>query len=376
MIVGGAQLNTLYTCRLLDRRRFRATLLTGSELGSEGDLLSTARDEVPTVVIPSLVRDIRPRKDLAAYRSIATHLRAGAYSVVHTHTSKAGILARYAAHRRGIPVIVHTAHGWQWTHARSRGMNRLIIEAERCAARFSDRIIVVSERDREKGLEAGVGRPEQYVLIESAIPLDTFDPAKVDGAAFRAEFRIPLDAPVVGTVGRFAYQKAPEVMLEAAMKLLSRSPCSHFVYVGDGPLRERLLNNLGRVDARKRLHLAGIRRDVSAALAAMDVFALSSRYEGLPRVAVEAMAMGKPVVTTPADGIVDVVEDNLTGNLVPFEDSEALAQAMVSLINAPARARAMGAEARKRVLPRFDVNEMVRRIEATYVQLLGEKGIA
>jgi glycosyltransferase involved in cell wall biosynthesis len=375
MIVGGAQLNTLYTCRLLDPGRFRATLLTGPEQGAEGDLLTTARAEVPTVLIPSLGREIHPLRDFTAYRAILSHLEETPYTVMHTHTSKAGILARYAARRRRVPVVVHTAHGWQWTHARGGGMNRLIIEAERRAARLTDRIIVVTAKDREKGLEAGVGRPEQYVLIESAIPLEEFDPEAVDGCAFRTELGIPLDAPVVGTVGRFAYQKAPEVMLEAAMKVLSRSPKAHFVYVGDGPLRDRLVRGMEAREARHRLHLTGIRRDVPAALAAMDVFALSSRYEGLPRVAVEAMAMGKPVVTTPADGVVDVVAKGETGFLVPFEDSESLAQALLSLVRDPDRARAMGQEGRRRVRPRFDVKAMVHRIESVYTELLQEKGV-
>jgi glycosyltransferase involved in cell wall biosynthesis len=376
MIVGGAQLNTLYTCRLIDKDRFRATLLTGPELGSEGDLLSTAREQVPTVVISSLGREIRPWQDVRAYRSILSHLGQNRYSIVHTHTSKAGILARFASHRRRVPIVVHTAHGWQWTHARGGIMNRLIIESERRAARVTDRIIVVAERDRQKGLEAGVGRPEQYVLIESAIALDEFDPRAVDGETFRTELGIPLDAPVVGTVGRFAYQKAPEIMLQAALKVLSRSPRAHFVYVGDGPLRDRLVSGLGLEEAGSRLHLTGIRREVPAALAAMDVFALSSRYEGLPRVAVEAMAMGKPVVTTPADGVVDVVIEGETGCLVPFEDPGALADALLRLIHDTDRARAMGEEGRRRVRSRFDVARMVRRIEELYEEVLEEKRIA
>lgn len=375
MIVGGAQLNTLYTCRLMDRDRFDPVLLTGPQLGTEGDLLSMTEAGVPVVMVDALRREINPWHDLRAYRSILAHLNANDYLILHTHTSKAGILAREAAHRGGVPVIIHTAHGWQWTHARGPLMNRMIIAAERRVARYSDRIIVVAEKDREKGLAAGVGRPEQYVLIESAIPLDDFDPASVNGSGFRAERGIPGAAPVVGTVGRFAYQKAPEVMLKAALRLLDLHPDLHFVYVGDGPLKQEVLAQLDIAVGMPRLHLVGIRGDVPSVLAAMDVFLLSSRYEGLPRVAVEAMAMGKPVVSTPADGVVDVVKEDETGHLVAFENSDELAAAASSLLNHPQKMRAMGDNARRLVLPRFDLRRMVRRIEEVYKEVLEDKGL-
>lgn len=376
MIVGGAQLNTLYTCRLHDRARFLPTLLCGPELGSEGDLLTGARESVPTVVVPSLGREIRPFRDLRAYRSIVSHLRARPYQIVHTHTSKAGILNRVAARRCRVPVVIHTAHGWQWTHARGGGMNRFIIEAERRAARITDRIIVVADKDREKGLEAGVGRPEQYVTIESAVPLEDFNPDATDGAAVRRELGIPPDAPVAGTVGRFAYQKAPEIMLKAAMTFLAAAKNAHFIYVGDGPLRESLTRRLQTERFAGRLHLTGIRRDVPAALAAMDAFALASRYEGLPRVVVEAMAMGKPVVSTPADGVTELVKEGETGHLVSFEDSQELAAGLLSLTGDPERSRAMGAAARRMVSERFDLKAMVRRIESVYSELLEAKGVS
>jgi glycosyltransferase involved in cell wall biosynthesis len=173
-------------------------------------------------------------------------------------------------------------------------MNRFIIESERWAARITDRLVVVAAEDRKKGLAAGVGAPERYVLIESSIPLDTFDPSSVDVGAVRARLGIPDGAPVAGTVGRFAYQKAPEIMLEAARKILESQPDAHFVYVGDGPLRDEVLSMMGEFAGHPRLHLAGVVTDVAPLVAGFDVFLLSSRYEGLPRVVVEAMALEKP----------------------------------------------------------------------------------
>lgn len=374
MIVGGAQLNTLYTCRLLDPERFRATLLTGPELGPEGDLLTTARKEVPTVLVPTLGREIHPFRDFRAYRDILAHLNQTPYEVVHTHTSKAGILGRLAARRCGVPVIIHTAHGWQWTLARNAAMRRFIVDCERWAARFTDRIVVVSEGDREKGLREGVGRPEQYTVIESAIPLDEFDPERVPFRDVRQELGIPDNGVVAGTVGRFSHPKEPEVMLRSAARILERREDAHFIYVGDGPDREAVLSRLGVLRDHPRLHLVGLRRDIPRLLAGMDVFLLSSSSEGLPRVIVEAMAMKKPVVSTPAGSVPDLVDEG-TGRLVPFGSDESLSEAALMFLGDPNLAAAAGERGQRRVRERFGVEGMVHRIAALYDQVVEEKGV-
>lgn len=373
MIVGGAQLHALHLCQRLDPARFRTELLTGPELGPEGDLLTTALDTVPTHVVPELGREMEPARDLRAYRAVKRYLEAKRFHIVHTNTSKAGILVRQAARAAGVPIILHTVHGWQWTHARRGTMNRFIIASERWAARFTDRLIVVTEKDREKGLKAKVGRAEQYVLIESSIALERFRPDPEKGKTLRSELGISERAPVAGTVGRFAHQKAPEVMLAAARRILEANPEAHFVYVGDGPLRDEILTGMGDFAGHPRLHLLGIQEDVVPSLAAMDVFLLSSRYEGLPRVVVEAMAMEKPVVSTPADGVLEIVVPDTTGELVPFEDDRLLAAAALSLLSDTVRARAFGHRARELVLRRFDLDSMVQRTEHLYDQLIREK---
>ena len=375
MIVGGAQLHALYLCQKLDPARFQTELLTGPELGPEGDLLTTALSSVPTHVVPELGREMNPWRDLRAYREVKRYLEAKRFHIVHTNTSKAGILVRQAARAARVPVILHTVHGWQWTHARRGAMNRFIIASERWAARFSDRLIVVTEKDREKGLAAGVGRPEQYVLIESSIALDRFRPDAEKRRTLRSALGISEWAPVAGTVGRFAHQKAPEVMLAAARRILDANADAHFIYVGDGPLRSEVLERMGDIASHPRLHLLGIQEDVVPSLAAMDVFLLSSRYEGLPRVVVEAMAMEKPVVSTPADGVLEIVLPERTGALVPFEDDAALAQTTLRLLEHPERAREQGRTARALAIERFDLESMIQRTASLYDAVLREKGL-
>ncbi len=380
MIVGGAQLNTLYSCTLADPARYRAEIATGPQTGPEGNLPASPEASGVTVhAIPGLRREVNPLAELQAYRDLAALLRGAAaqgdpFQVVHTHTSKAGILGRLAAHRGRVPAVIHTVHGWQWTQARRGRENGLIVAAERRAARWSDRLIVVAERDREKGLEAGVGTPEQYVHIESAIPLDRFQANPAARAEVRGMLGIPAEAPVAATVGRFAYQKAPEVFLRAALRMLDRMPDAHVVHVGDGPDREQALRAVPQAASHSRLHLMGLREDVPRILGACDLFLLSSRYEGLPRVVVEAYALGLPVVSTPADGVVEVVEDGVTGILTPFGDDAAMAEAAERLLRAPDLRRTMGDRGRDSVRRRFDVRTMVARIQDLYDEVLAGKG--
>lgn len=380
MMVGGAQLTALQTAERLSRTDYRCELLTGPQTGPEGDLLSVARDVVPTTILPTLVREVHPWHDARALkdarRFLASQGRLGdPFQVVHTHVSKAGAIVRQAARSVHTPVIVHTAHGWQWTNPSQGVLNRIMVATERWAARFTDLILVVSEQDREKGLAAGVGIPTQYRLVESAIDLEAFDPSRVRGTTVRNELAIPHGVPVVGTVGRFAYPKEPEVMLEAARRLLAAHSSLHFVYAGHGPDRERVLARFPDLVAHPRMHLPGLRRDVPELLALLDVFLLSSTLEGLARTVVEALAMGIPVVSTPAGGVPEVVIDSVTGRLVPFADPEALAQATLALLDAPEVAAAWGAEGSRRVRLRFDVNRMVAAIEDIYRELLARKGL-
>lgn len=369
-------MTALDLCRFLDRQRFETTLMTGPELGPEGDLLAAAGvTGLPVVLIPKLGREIRPVRDTGAYLDIRSHLRRHPYDVVHTHVSKAGFLVRHAAHKRGVPVIVHTAHGWQWTLARSERMRRFIIGCERWAARFTDRIVVVAEGDREKGLREGVGRPEQYVVIESAICLDDFDPKRVQGGEVREELGIAPGSRVAGTVGRFSHPKEPEVMLRAARRILEAREDAHFIYVGNGPDREAVLSGLGDFRSHPRLHLVGLRHDVPRWVAAMDVFLLSSSSEGLPRVVVEAMALEKPVVSTPAGSVPELVIEDRTGCLIPFGSDEDLAGAALGLLNDAPRAGRFGREGRQRVTARFGRESMVRRTEVLYEEVLDEKGV-
>jgi len=182
----------MYAADLLDPERFRVDVLSGPQTGSEGSLIEEVRSRgIPLTILPNLVRQVHPYHDALAVHKIKRFIRSGNYSIVHTNSSKAGILGRLAARRVATPVIVHTVHGWSFHEHMSAAVRRLYIAMERMAASCTDAFIVVTDQDIEKGLRAGIGTPERYHLIRSALPLEEFDPAEHDGGEVRDALGLP-----------------------------------------------------------------------------------------------------------------------------------------------------------------------------------------
>lgn len=371
LIVGGAQENTLFTAELLDVSRYQVDLISGSQTGSEGSLVEEARSKgIPLTIVPHLVRQISPFQDLLALLKLTHIIRRGQYTIVHTHSSKAGILGRLAARLARTPIIVHTVHGWSFHDYMSPLTRKIYIGLEQRMAKLSDALIVVAEQDIAKGLAAGIGQPNQYHLIRSAIPLEDFDPAKYNRQEVRQELGLPTDAPVIGNVGRFSPQKNPLVWAQVAGLIGRALPQSRFILVGDGPLRHELQEKLAQEGIAERTVLTGLRRDVPRLLAAMDIFLLTSLWEGLPRVIPQAMAMRLPIVAARVDGIAEAVQNGVTGYLFDPDDTNGMAQACVTLINDPAMRQAMSARGRDLALKNYDLRHMLTQIDSLYQHLL------
>jgi glycosyltransferase involved in cell wall biosynthesis len=246
---------------------------------------------------------------------------------------------------------------------------RLFVQLERWTAAMSSALVVVSSVLKETGLREGIGVPEQYATIYSGIELAEFGRPGLDGAAKRAELGIPAGVPVVGTVGRLSSQKNPEDLLIAARTVIQRMPDVRLLIVGDGPLRARVEESARIMGISGNVLFTGIRHDVPDLMASLDVFVLSSLWEGLPRVIPQAMAAGKPVVCTNVDGNAEAVRDGVNGLLVRPKDPDALADAILQLLRNPGLARQMGVEGRKRVAM-FSADRMMEDIEVLYQKLL------
>jgi glycosyltransferase involved in cell wall biosynthesis len=374
LIVGGAQENTMFTAALLDKDRYQVEVISGPQTGSEGSLMEELRQRGGQLtILPELLRQISPLNDLLALWKLYRLIKTEKYTIVHSHSSKAGILARIAARLAGAPIIIHTIHGWSFHDHMSPRLRNTYIFLEKLCARFSDMLIVVAKPDIQKGLQSGIGSPAQYRLIRSAIPLDDFKPQAIDRLKVRAALDIPADAPVLGNVGRFSTQKNPLDWVKIAGRVGHSLPNAWFLLVGDGPLRPQVEQALKDEGIFEQTVLTGLRRDVASMMGAIDVFLLTSLWEGLPRVIPEAMAMGVPVVAYQVDGTAEAVLPGETGCLCPPGSLDEMAACCLRLLQDEAVRSQMAEHCRELAANEYDVNHMVSQIAALYDEVLARK---
>ena len=367
--LGGAQQNTLFTVSHLDPMKFRPILVAG-----EPGLLDDDARKLPGVEfhqIPSLVRGIRPLSDLRALFALTWLIRRLKPAIVHTHSSKAGILGRVAAWLAGVPVVIHSIHGFGFTRYQSAVVRRTLIALERLAAKATTRFFAVSEANRQLGVELGLFPEHRCEVIRSGVDLAAIRRLEVDTTAKKRELGLAPGRPVVGMVAPMKAQKAPLDFVRAAAKVAGKKPETQFLFVGDGELRGAMEAEISRLGLTGSFRLAGWRRDVPAVMRCLDVFVLTSLWEGLPRVYLEALASGVPVVGTRVDGAAEVVRDGINGYLLAPGDVQGLAERVLSLLGNPTAAADMGR--RGESLPHeFDIHDMARRQEQEYERLLAE----
>jgi len=369
--VGGPALHAVLLTSRLDPTRYQSLLVTGVEDPREGNYLTLRGISLEHLTtLPGLGREIRPFRDLQVLVQLIRLIRRTRPRIVHTHTAKAGVLGRLAAHFAGVPLIVHTYHGHVFHGYFSRPKTRVLLAIERWLARRTDRLLTVSERVRGELLALGVGRPERLTAMPLGLELDRFlDSDRIRGQ-LRAELGLGPSAPLVGIVARLVPIKAHEIFLRAVSSVAREIPESRFLVVGDGERRTEL-EALGRaLGLARRLQFLGWRSDVERIYADLDLVVLSSRNEGSPVSLIEAMAAARPVVATRVGGVPDVVEDGATGLLVEAGDIAGMAKAITTLLRDPERARTMGIEAQKRVYPAFGVERLIADMDRLYMELL------
>jgi len=378
LIIGGAQENTLLTVEGLHARpEYAVALLVGSDRGSEGTLLARARrGGVPLLEVPELVRLPHPVKDPVALVRIAQAIRAGDYHIVHTHSTKAGLLGRLAARMMRTPIVIHTLHSLAFHPYQAWIANRSLRLMKRCLAPSTDHFISVSDAVRRGALAAGIGRPEQHSTIYSGIELDRFLAAPANREVVRRRLGIPPDAPVVGKVARLFHLKGHAEFLPALPAVVRAVPDVRVLLVGDGILQSAIREEARRLGVLDHLVFAGLvdPEGIPELLAAMDVVVHTSLREGLARVLPQALAMGKPVVAYDLDGSPEVVLPAVTGHLVRPGDIEGLAGALIGLLRDPDERDRLGKNGRRLVGRLFGVERMVDQIHDVYTKLLEAKG--
>lgn len=371
---GGSARNTLLTCQGLGTK-YRMVLVHGLSLEShmtpweqetvEGDMALAGKVGVRILPLTWLVRRIDPYRDLRAFWALWRLLVREKPFLVHTHTSKAGILGRLAARLARVPVIVHTPHGHVFHGHFSPPLSRLFLDLERACSLITHTTIALTRGEREDYLRLRVCTPERSTVIHSGVPVDRYGNPGVNPEEMKESLGLEGSAPVVGFVGWLLPVKGPMHLLCAMARIWEVHPHTVLVFVGKGDQETELRAVAAQMPGSEKVKFLGWRDDIPRVMQVFDVFVLPSLNEGMGRVLVEAMAAGKPVVASRTGGIPDLVKNGRNGFLVPPGDTEGLAKAVTALLDNASLRRAMGDEGRRTACA-FTVEAMVEKLDHLY----------
>ena len=387
LILGGAQQNTVMSCRAQAAAGHDVHLAYGPIHGPEGSLLEDARASGATLhEIESMVRPLSPGQDLRCYRSLRRLVRELRPDVVHSHSSKAGILVRAAAWAerqrpttdpaRDRPQVIHTVHGLPFHDRQNPLVHRLYVGLERFAARRCHHLIAITPAMVEAFVQHRIASADRFTVIPSGVDTDAFAPRPGARNAVRRRLKIPADAMVVGHVGRLDPLKGHADLMDQLPRLRSAAAVAgqeaYLLFVGDGYHRAALEQH--PAVATGRVVFAGLQPlgEVPAFLSAMDVMALPSYQEGQSRTLCEALLCGVPIVAYDVGGIASVCIEQVTGRLVPLGDQRGLGTALIDLLGQPAYGAELVDAGRRHVLEHFSAAAMNRDLLALYHRLVPE----
>ena len=370
LIRGGADENTVHTVEGLKKHGYNVHLLIGGQ--SELDYANSVNG-ARVIVLPELVREIEPFKDMIALIKIIRLLRAQKYDIVHTHTAKGGMLGRLAGKLCKIPVVVHTVHGTTFHDSLHPLSEKIYRNLERLAAHATHTFVTVGDDLRDRYVAAGIASPDRFVTIRSGFDLHRF---KISEEDIRYRYRncreslgFSKDDIIIGTVSRLEPRKGHHFLLEAARTVVMRNPRAIFVITGDGNHSDFLHMQADALEISDNVRFLGHRSDIEDVICCFDIFVLTSLWEGLPRVLVQSAALGKPIVTFDVEGAREIVREGVNGFVVPLRDVDKLVQRIEYLVSDLARAQQMGRAGRSRVTSDWDVSVMTQKIIDLYQNL-------
>lgn len=365
--LGGAQLSTLNIISRLDRGRYDVSFITSPKgiLRPEFEGLKNTN----CFFSPFLARSINPLFDILAFIHIYFIYRSNKYEIVHTHSSKAGIIGRLAAYLAGVPVIIHTVHGWSFNDYQGRIKKRFFIFLESIAAKFTTKIICVSERDIQSGVRHGIAPKDRFVFIKYGIPLSEFKSKKLSACSLkrkREEVGIVNRDPVVGMLSCLKPQKSPLDYIKACMEVYKKMPNVNFLLIGDGVLRPKCKKLLASSQLNGRFIFTGWRRDIPEILDILDAMVLTSKWEGMPISVIEALSRGCPVIATDAGGTPELIKDGVSGYITGIGSYKEIAERLLEVLGNPKTLERMKKGAFLSIDDSFEADRMVREIDDLY----------
>jgi glycosyltransferase involved in cell wall biosynthesis len=372
LINGGADENTVISCNQAVRSGHHVILVHGAQTRPE--ILATVDERVKIVELPSLVRPITPLGDVKALGDLVRTFHRLRPDVVHTHTSKAGILGRLAARAASVPVVVHGVHIVPFVNV-GQLETFAYLRAERAVQGLTHAFIDVSPGLRDLCVKAGVGPPDRHHVVESGFDLSRFRNA-IEPEEWRDLLRLEADdprPPVVLMLAVFEPRKRHLELLERLPGIVARFPRVRFVLAGDGTLRDAVDARIRTLGIERNVVLTGFHPYPEQLIALADICLLASAREGLPRVLMQYLAGGKPVIATDLPCIDEVLRHDVNGLVVRSDDLDAVADAVVALLDDPARRTRLARGAGTTELAEWDMARMGERLEAVYADVIRER---
>lgn len=368
LTLGGAQETVFYYYNNMNRKTYDFYFLAGGKGEFESDsYIKKLEKDSKYIVIKNLFKRINLWKDLLAFIEIYNFLRKNRIQIIHTHSSKSGIIGRIAAKMAGVPVIIHTVHGWSF-HNRTPNKTKMIYKfLEKVTAKITDRLIVVTEKDSEKGIMENIASREKFKIIRSGIDFSKFyKNESKEIKDFKNRFK---GKKIVATIGRLSEQKNTIDFMKIVKMISRKRDDIHFIVIGDGELREQLEMYIKTNQIENNVTMLGAKDNVIDYYYIMDVFVLTSLWEGLPRVIPEAMACGVPVVANAVDGVSDIMKDGINGYLIKPDDLGNAAVKIEKLIDEVKLKVRIVNSAYDTIRPEFDAENMMLKTEEVYKEL-------
>jgi len=372
-IISGSGINTFLTMKGMDKSRYEVQLACAPG-GPLIDLVTAHGMKV--VPIRNLVQPVEPLKDFRAFVDLLSFLRSNIFHIVHTHNSKAGFIGRLAARLAGADAIIHTVHGFAFHSREPLWRQVLFRNLERLAARWCDKMIFISQPLIDWALEERICPEEKITKIYSGIDLNLFRPVDEETKArHREKWNLGLHDAVIGIVSKLWDGKGHHVLISAFKKIKQELKNARLVIVGEGYLHDQLISQVKGLGLEDSVIFTGFMEDVPEVISTFDVAVLPSFFEGMGRVLLEAMAMGKPVVASRVGGIPDLVDHEKNGLLVEPGDVDGLAASLMRILKDRGLARSFGTAGQRKISEKFGAEQMVRAIDGVYQEILTRKGV-
>ena len=376
IITGGAEENTLYTIKGLDKKKYDIDLIVGEEFRK--DIYNNFKNNDFCIIqLKGLKGKLNFLYDPVVLIKLINLFKKNHYDIVHTHLTKIGILGKIASRISGVPIIIHGLHGSAFQAFNSKLLNWALIFFERITSKYTNAYISVSRILSEKYIKEGIGKRENHFTVYSGMDLDKFyySRKKINRRKKLADLGISSDCFIIGNVATLEPRKGHKFLIDAFKKVIEKhkNKSIKLIIVSDGYERENLVNYVNKLNLKEKVIFTGYREDIEELMAIMDIFVLTSLREGLPRVLVQAAAVGIPLIAFNVDGVPEIIKDGYNGFLVKLKDVEELADRIIRYINNKELISLHGQRGREFVKGKWSIEDMVNKIDKIYQALIKEK---